>query len=176
MDSLFEKYVKLIRKRAHDYSKKWKIQYSEMESQGFLIFCECLEKFDVTKASFCTYLYIQLNRLNDYGKTYRRQQGLSIQEYFNPDSQVEDYEEVMVSTNYDLPSMQELLFLAEQELSSEAYKILVWILSREWERKGRRKPTIAMAIKFFNQPRVIVEEFWNELKSFWLNQGVMLYV
>ena len=52
----FDKFVDLIRKRAWEYSKKWGIEYSEMESQGYLIYCECLEKFDSNKARFSTYV------------------------------------------------------------------------------------------------------------------------
>ena len=35
--TLFDKYANLIRKRAHEYSTKYGINYDEMASQGFLI-------------------------------------------------------------------------------------------------------------------------------------------
>lgn len=173
----FEKYVDLIRKRAHEYSEKYNIDYSEMESQGFLIYCECLEKYDPEKAKFTTYLYVQLNRLNDFAKTYKRQKGLYLQDYFNPDSNqdIEDYEERMISRNYDSPKILDFLKEAKQELSEDAFKLIVWIIKREWEEKNRRTPTISMATKHFNRSRQKIEEIWEECRNFWLNQGLAFY-
>lgn len=173
----FEKYVDLIRKRAHEYSEKYNIDYSEMESQGFLIYCECLEKYDPEKAKFTTYLYIQLNRLNDFAKTYKRQEGFYLQDYFNPDysQDIEDYEERMISRNYDLPKIMDFLKEAKQELSEDAFKLIVWIIKREWEEKNRRTPTISMATKHFNRSRQKIEEIWEECRNFWLNQGLAFY-
>lgn len=175
----FEKYVNLIRKRAHEYSEKYNIDYSEMESQGFLIYCECLEKYDADKAKFCTYLYIQLNRLNDYAKTYNRQRGDLIQDYFK--NQIQDQEEnsdaeqEIISRNYDSPQVFDFLKEAEKELSEDAFRLLVWIIKREWEEKNRRTPTISMATKHFNRTRQKIEEIWEECRLFWLNQGLAFY-
>lgn len=174
-NSLFEKYVDLIRKRAHEYSKKHNIDYSEMESQGFLIYCECLEKYDPDKAKFTTYLYIQLNRLNDFAKTYKRQKGLYLQDYFNPEHEVEDYEERMISKDYDLPKLKDFLNEAKEELSSDAFNLLLWILKREWQEKNRKIPTITMAVKYFNTTRQKIQEVWEECRNFWLNQGLVFY-
>jgi hypothetical protein len=171
----FEKYVDLIRKRAHEYSEKYNIDYSEMESQGFLIYCECLEKYDPDKAKFTTYLYIQLNRLNDFAKTYKRQKGLYLQDYFNPEHEVEDYEERMISKDYNSPQIIDFLTEAKKELSEEAFKLIVWIVKREWEGKNRRIPTISMAMKYFNKTRQKIQELWNECGNFWLNQGLEFY-
>lgn len=175
----FEKYVDLIRKRAHEYSEKYNIDYSEMESQGFLIYCECLEKYDPEKAKFTTYLYIQLNRLNDFARTYNRQRGDLIQDYYK--NQIQDQEEnsnaeeEIISRNYDLPKVLDFLKEAEQELSEDAFKLIVWIIKREWEEKNRRTPTISMATKHFNRSRQKIEEIWEECRNFWLNQGLAFY-
>lgn len=174
----FEKYVDLIRKRAHEYSEKYNIDYSEMESQGFLIYCECLEKFNPDKAKFTTYLYIQLNRLRDFARIYNRQQGYLIQDYFQP--QIEDEENAnleyeIVSINYNLPELNEFLSEAKQELSEDAFKLIIWIVKREWEEKNKRTPTISMAVKYFSRSRQKIEEIWEECRNFWLNQGLAFY-
>ena len=175
----FEKYVDLIRKRAHEYSEKYNIDYSEMESQGFLIYCNCLEKYDPDKAKFTTYLYIQLNRLNDFARTYNRQRGDLIQDYYKNQTQDQEEnsnaEEEIISRNYDSPKILDFLKEAEQELSEDAFKLIVWIIKREWEDKNKRTPTISMAVKHFNRSRQKIEEIWEECRNFWLNQGLAFY-
>lgn len=180
--NMFEKYVMIIRKRAHEYSKKYHIDYSELESQGFLIYCECLQNYDVSKSNFCTYLYIQLGRLNDFAKTYIRQKGFLIQDYYNKpalDDKI-DFEENIQSIEYDLISCDDLLEIAKDELSSEAYELLVWILKREWEKdrkkKDRKIPNISSASRYFNKNRKFMEKIWDECKNFWSTEGLMLYV
>lgn len=177
-NNLFDKYVNLIRKRAWEYSKKYGIDFDEMESQGFLIYCECLKKYDITKSGFCTYLHIQLNRLNDFGLTYTRQRGSLIQDYFSSqdDFKEKNYEQEIESKNDSL-SMNELLEDAKESLSDEAFQLLTWIVKREWERKNKRTPTIAMAVKKFqNVSKEIIEQAWNELSVFWNREGFAYYV
>lgn len=174
---LFEKYANLIRKRAHEYSEKTGIDYSELESQGFLIYCECLEKFDPSKAQFTTYLYIQLNRLNDFAKTYKRQQGVCIQDYYSTnDCEVDEnnYEE-MLPSRPDSPAVADFLNEAKEVLSNSAYELLVWIVGREWEGKNRRTPTISMAVKYFHYTKQAVERAWEECRTFWQIQGSAFY-
>lgn len=172
---MFEKYVNLIRKRAHEFSVKYKVDYSELESQGFLIYCECLKQYDISKSTFSNYLYIQLNKLGDYVRTYKRQQGCLIDDVF--ESSVEMRE---TPTN-ELPSREvpltvnELLEDARSELSENAYNVLVWIVGREWERKNKRTPTISMAVKYFKQEKEIIENAWNEIKEYWNNDAYALY-
>lgn len=172
----FEKYVNLIRKRAHEFSDFYNIDYYEMESQGFLIYCECLEKYSPDKAKFTTYLYIQLGRLNDYAKTYKRQKGELIQDYYKNQYEEDSYSESeIISRNYDSPKISDFLQEAREELSEDSFKLLVWIIKREWEGKNRRTPTISMATKYFNKTRQKVEEMWEECKNFWLTKGLAFY-
>ena len=173
----FDKYVNLIRKRAREYSKKYNIDYDEMESQGFLIYCECLEKYDVSKATFSTYLYTQLNRLGDFAKTYNRQKGCLIQDSFSNEENedIDNIEDMIISKNYDLPTLNDLLQEAKSELSEQAFQLLKWIIEKEWEKKNKRTPTISMASKYFNISKTIVEKFWIECKDFWNTKGIAFY-
>lgn len=175
--TLFDKYANLIRKRAHEYSTKYGIDYDEMESQGFLIYCECLEKYDISKAKFCTYLYIQLNRLGDYAKTYKRQQGVCIQDYYSTndcEADENNYEEMLPALN-DSPAVADFLKEANEVLSSSAYELLVWIVGREWEGKNKRTPTISKAVKYFNTTKQAIEKAWEECRTFWQIQGSAFY-
>lgn len=180
---LFQKYVNLIRKRAHGYSKKFGVDYYELESQGFLIFCECLEKYDVSKsASFCTYLYTQLNRLGDYVKTYKRQEGYLMQDYFGFDRCDEDcedceenYEMTLPATEFS-PDVIDLLKEAKESLSDAAYNLIVWIVERSWECKNKRTPTVSMASKYFRSSKQVMEKLWEECGNFWNSKGLQLYV
>jgi len=57
----------LIRKSAWYYAKKFNMEFEELESQGYLIFCQALEKFDESKgAKFSTFLCHQLRALKDH--------------------------------------------------------------------------------------------------------------
>ena len=79
----FENYVNLIRKSAHFYANKHNIDYEEVEAQGFLIYCQCIKDYDISKSTFSTHLSWELKRLNDFCKTYKRQQGVLIEDYYN---------------------------------------------------------------------------------------------
>jgi hypothetical protein len=173
---LFEKYANLIRKRAHEYSTKYGIDYDEMESQGFLIYCECLEKYDISKAQFTTYLYIQLNRLGDYAKTYNRQRGVLIQDYYsNPNEEKEkDYETTLPAREF-APDVVDFLNEAKDILSDNAYNLMTWIVGRTWEGKNKRTPTVAIAVKYFNVSKQVIERAWEEIGTFWNEQGSAFY-
>src|SRR5574344_2701443 len=173
---LFEKYANLIRKRAHEYSTKYGINYDEMESQGFLIYCECLKKYDISKAKFCTYLYIQLNRLGDFAKTYNRQQGVLIQDYYsNPNEKKEkDYETTLPAREF-APDVADFLNEAKDILSDNAYNLMTWIVGRTWEGKNKRTPTVSMAVKYFNVSKQVIERGWEEIGTFWNSKGSAFY-
>lgn len=170
----FDKYVNLIRKRAWEYSKKWNISYSEMESQGYLIYCECLEKFDSSKSNFSTYLYTQLNRLGDFARTYKRQKGELIQDYFPTEDEETNVEDLLECRESSL-SLSEFLNESKNFLSEDCFEILKWILERTWERKNKKTPTISMAVSYFNKSRDYIEKCWNEISLFWNEKGNLLY-
>lgn len=176
-NAMFEKYANLVRKRAHEYSDRYNVDYDELESQGFLIYCECLENYDVSKANFCTYLYIQLNRLGDYVKTYLRQQGVLIQDYYSneADFNIENDYEQMLPARENSIQLNDFLRAAKEELSNEAYEVIVWILGRSWEGWYRRKPTLTVAANHFNSPIQAMEKIWEECRTFWNSKGFAMY-
>lgn len=161
----FEKYINLIRKSAHHYSSIFNIEYEELEAQGFLIYCECLNSYDITKASFSTHLMSELRRLKDYCEALGKHdwhKGYSIDdETKNPDLPFNE-----------LPSLENLLESASGCLSEFAYKVFAWILGRDWEKKGRAKPTMANACEHFNVSVNAMKKVWNEIGVFYRTELV----
>lgn len=190
----FEKYVDMIRSKAWHYAKVSGVEYEEVEAQGFLIYCECLEKYDVTKSNFSTYLYIQLNRLGDFVKTYNRQKGILLEDMNKSDypvfrksrcylsqtitndnsDNVRRVRNELVSVE-DSVSQNDLLEFSKEYLSCNAYKLLAWIVGREWEKKGKRTPTVSMAMKQFKETKENVSLWWQECSNFWKVQGSAIY-
>ena len=164
----FEQYVNLIRKSAHFYANKYNIDYEEIESQGFLIYCQCLENYDVTQSKFSTHLSWELKRLNDFCKTYLRQQGMLMEDEFKPycaDESESVYENIPAKS--ENISLTEILQIALKQLSKEAYSMLEWILGRSWETKGKLKPSITLAMNTFHLSREQTTSLWNEIGNFY---------
>lgn len=164
----FEQYVNLIRKSAHFYANKYNIDYDEIESQGFLIYCQCLESYDVAQSQFSTHLSWELKRLNDFCKTYLRQQGMLMEDEFKSycaDESESVYEKIPAKS--DNISLTEILQIAFKQLSKEAYPIFEWILGRTWETKGKLKPSITLAMSQFNLSREQTKILWNEIGNFY---------
>ena len=165
----FEQYVNLIRKSAHFYASKYQIDYEEVEAQGLLIYCQCLKDYKVGQSSFSTHLSWELKRLNDFCKTYLRQQGDLIEDYyFNSDDRNLSPIDIIPARNEN-PTLLELLEIGLQYLSSEAYKLFNWILGRTWEQKGRLRPSITLAMNTFHYSREQATSLWNEIGNFYRN-------
>ena len=164
----FEQYVNLIRKSAHFYAKKYNIDYDEIESQGFLIYCQCLEDYDVSQSKFSTHLSWELKRLNDFCKTYLRQQGMLMEDEFKSFNTDEDeFVCEKIPAKSENISLAEILEIGFKELSKEAYSMLEWILGRTWETKGKLKPSITLAMNQFHYTRLQAETIWNEIGNFY---------
>ena len=73
----YKKYEDMINKISHWHNKHNRtagITFEDIKSQGNLIYCECVEKYDKHKSKFSTYLHICLYRkLNNYIKKERKQ-------------------------------------------------------------------------------------------------------
>lgn len=164
----FEQYVNLIRKSAHFYANKYNIEYEELEAQGFLIYCQCLENYDVSQSKFSTHLSWELKRLNDFCKTYLRQQGMLMEDEFK--SYCADESEFVyekIPAKYEHISLAEILEIGFNQLSKDAYSILEWILGRSWETKGKLKPSITLAMNTFHLSREQAISLWNEIGNFY---------
>lgn len=172
----FTDYQKMIQKVAHVMSERYNVEYEDMEAQGYLIYCECVQRFDLTKSSFSTYLYINLSgRLSDYGVTNTRQRGINLYDMINYEySEEEDVDEcnclLLAMDDNDILRL-DLMESAKHSLSTDGFTVFKWILGRTWEKRGRRIPTITNAVEALGWTREHMRDCWNECRSFWLNEG-----
>jgi DNA-directed RNA polymerase specialized sigma24 family protein len=100
MTTLFKKHRNQIRKQAWTYSKKYNIEFDELEAQGYLIFCEALDRFDSNRGSFSTFLHHRLRTLNDFCRSEKRKGGVNI-ELFEDQLVYEDSEEEIFNESLD---------------------------------------------------------------------------
>ena len=152
----FEQYEKLIKKIAWETAKKYHADYDDLYQQGCLIYCECLEKYDVTKSSFSTFLFIKIHwGLKDYCLRLKR-------EVTNCDLKLS-----LIEDRRNFESAKQILENAISELSKDAFELFEWLLGRSWDREGRRKPCYITAVQDLNWSRKRVKMAWDECKSYW---------
>lgn len=167
MANMFDKYVRLIRKTAGNYAKVYKLPYEDVEAQGFLIYCETLEKYDASKGvQFITYLYLCLKSLGDYCKAELKRKG---------DVSIFDVEADERPENLQVT---DFLAVAAKMLSIEAYGVLKWLVGFEWNDENNVyscKPTITRVMKKFHYSRKKSIRLWDEIKAFWNSDGYALY-
>lgn len=162
----FEKFAKMIDKKAWDVSKKTGVDFEELQAQGALIYCKTLEKYDVSKSSFSTILYISLNQLYEYSYYYRDRK--------RDKTLTEKVEKSIESIDIN-PSLKDFLELAKEKLTGDSYRLIEWLVNRTWEFQGRIKPCITMAMRNFGWDREYAKVVWADCKRFWNESGWTLY-
>ena len=168
----FEKFAKMIDKKAWEVSKKTGVDFEELQAQGALIYCKTLENYDVSKSSFSTILSISLNQLYEYALYYK-----GANKYKNKKGYARLSEKVEKSIEaFDVnPSLKELLELAKEKLTGDSYALIEWLVNRTWEFQGRIKPCITMAMRNFGWDREHAKLVWAECKNFWNESGWTIY-
>lgn len=168
--NMFDKYVRLIRKTAGNYARLYKLPYEDVEAQAFLIYCETLEKYDVSSGvQFITFLYIRLKSLGDYCKAEIKKNNFEI---YGADY---DFEKVEKTESLKL---RDFLAVAKEMLTIEAYDVLNWLVSFEWNDENHIyscKPTVTRVMKKYHYSRQKSIRLWNEIKAFWNFDGYALY-
>lgn len=162
----FSKYVNMVRKLAWHYSKRFQMEYEDVEAQGFLIYCISLRDYHKSKASFSTFLYTNLSgRLLDYCKQKKAIEGLD-----NFDEPFEAYIDLWQARESGV-ALERLLAYTKCRVSSDAYEVFSWILHRQWENEGCAKPTIAHAKWLFfgvhKWDMGRIQAAWAEIGDFW---------
>lgn len=171
-ETSFEKFAKMIDKKAWEVSKKTGVDFEELQAQGALIYCKTLENYDISKSSFSTILSISLNQLYEYalyykgGNKYKNKQG-----YARLSEKVEKSIEAL-DVN---PSLKEFLELAKEKLAGDSYKLIEWLVNRTWEFQGRIKPCVTMAMRNFGWDREYAKLIWADCKNFWNESGWTIY-
>ena len=167
----FDDYINMVRKWAHLYAKSYHMEYHDLEGQGFLIYNAALETYDITKSKFSTYLYTRLKgRLKDYCEQQKKIEN----QYDSLDVNVSD-ESIetfvnMLTARDVFYSLDDLLYFAEDHLTKDAFKILTWVLNRQWE--DFYTNTIHTALQnYFNGVKnwklTRIYKAWDEIGCFW---------
>ncbi len=160
---LFTKYQNMIRKSAHKYHTMWGVDYEDLEAQGYLIFCEAIERFDATRAGFGTFLTNRLKTLNDYC--------ISLKCRKSAPTAYEHIEKVPGTITYIAPTFSNPL----AQLAEDAQTVATHLLSREWEVIGSaKKPSLSSTTNHFvahGWTPARVRSAWTDLSQWWQAEG-----
>jgi len=152
----FKKYQAWIKKQAWKISKKYSLDYQDVESQGYLIYVETIKKHIPEKGSFFTFLYHRMQHLNTYGK---KQCSLRLKLLW-----VENFD--FLITYDEFISRLELYDTIATELSSNAQLILKYLFS-----SGKKKYSRTAVKHYFKEnyqwkPKKF-NSVWEELTVWW---------
>lgn len=168
----FDDYVAMIRSRAHYYAACYGLDYSDVESQGFEIYCISLRDFNPFKATFSTFLYRNLSgRLKDYCKAASKAEiaNESLDKTLSDES-AETHLDILPARKYELSSTG-LKQYAKDVLSPDGYTLFCWILDRQWENYDQNNSIIRSTIwAFWTIKKWKINRIyktWNEIRDFW---------
>jgi hypothetical protein len=127
-----EKYINMVRKAAWAAVKKYHMEYEEAEAVGWEIYCDAIARYDVTKSRFGTFLYSRLRGILDEGWRFARHTRM---EQSQVQGRGEDSVDVIdtAPAREELAQRDELLAEARPYLSSFAFRVLKFIIEREWK-------------------------------------------
>lgn len=165
-DTKFENYKKMIDKKAWEVSKKTGVDFEELRAQGAFIYCYVLNRYDPSKSSFSTILYLSLNRLYEYSYYFRDRKR---------DKTLSETVEKSIKSLEISPSIKDLLALAKEKLEDDSYRLIEWLVNRTWEFQGRIKPCVAMVMRQFGWDREYSKAVWEKCRVFWNESGWALY-
>jgi hypothetical protein len=120
---LFQNNERLLYKQSWHYAKRYNMDFEEVKSQAFLIFCEAIDRFEENKASFTTHLFNRLRTLNDYcNKEKSIRQKESIEEHMESEESIEEH-------------LERILFYQLVDLlSADGKRLVEGIVSGEFHR------------------------------------------
>lgn len=160
----FEDHINMCRKAAWKITKKYYLEYEEVEAQSFLIYAEAIEKFNDKKGTkFSTYLWYRLLILNEYAqKQFNNNQ--------NSSEDLEDFQNTAFAKSYDFELFVEILEFydsADLILSDDAIRLLAHVLD-DYYSKGPSLNSVHLYFKRnFTWKPARVKKAWKEVKSWW---------
>lgn len=159
---LFIQFHPMIQQAIWRQLKFYRLEKEDLEAQAYYIFCECINTYDKSKASFSTYLY---KGLKDKLSNYCRLQAKRFHKFLEDDF-------VEYSFNTFLKTME--VIDSKISLSEDAKVILDYIISRRWEVPGQKynkKPSYSSIYRWYHfmhsWDKVRLEKAWNELTTWW---------
>ena len=179
----------MVRSRAHYYAKCYRMEYEDVEAQGFLIYCMSIKDYNEKKASFSTHLY---RNLSGYLLAYCSK---------NAKARRFEYDRTFVSCSYNgdfdfdffpakahAPTVEQFLAYAKCYLTSAAFEILKWAVTERFLdfrqkvnpfavdfRKLTTKALSNVLAKVAAMDCKTVESAWQELSDFWNSRGAAFY-
>lgn len=185
---LFESSEKLIYDRSWFYSRKWNMDFEEIKSQAFEIFCEAVRRFEKGKNTrFTTYLYHRLRTLNDYCQRERKIERPLVPYmkstrvlYLDSAGGEVDFGQTIIPGEkerglVDAQTLERMAFYeAVQKLSSESQFVVECILDGTFhspfmvrQRKINKYRVRKIATLLWNWSNEQVDRVWGELKGWW---------
>jgi len=173
----FNKYKKLIWQKCHYYSKKYHVDYDEVESQAYFIFTIALQKYNPSISKFSTFLVSELQWLQNF---CQRQNKLETEF-----SEEIDFDSFQAREEGGLENFVKVQSRIESELSLSplALEIVQYILYGDWEKEEylirERKPTKAnfsIIERYFTKlghTSYSLKKAWKEIFIWW-NSGAYL--
>jgi RNA polymerase sigma factor (sigma-70 family) len=71
---LFKDNERLINSRSWHYARSYGLDFYDVQSQAYLVFCEALQRFD-GRSAFTTYLWHRLRTLGDFCRREKKRRG-----------------------------------------------------------------------------------------------------
>ncbi len=143
-DNLFEKNKNLIYSRSWYYSKKHRIDFEEIKSEAFLIFCEAIERYNEGwGAAFSSFLYSRLRTLDDYctrEKKYKERM-IDVCIFDDPlDTDNEKFSQITSDDGEQIEKLFERLYFYDivEELSLDGRKILEGLFRGDFDKPFSR--------------------------------------
>lgn len=166
--ALFKQYQPMICYYANKVANKWHVEADDVIEEGYTLFVLALRDYDAQKASFSTYLYHKLRKLDQYCimhggliKVSRAKQKIRC-------VPIDGFDFCTYENFCKALEQQEI----KRELSPEARKMLQYIVDKTWEVVGEKtnRCTFKMMMeKYVNDGWEIckVRKVWNELQTWW---------
>ena len=203
-EKYFNQYRSMIEGAAWRASRIFKMDVEDLRAQCYLIFCEAINTYNPTKASFSTYLCNRLRTVNDSCVCLQRRQTDAF--YDNTNFKIDfkgygsgggrvwkrhyTYEKIIsrqISSFDDVTDYRQENFVeaierleSKSELSKDAQDILSFILGREWEdveSKVKRVPrysAVSAIYKKRNWQPSRTKKAWSEIKTWWVSSAVYM--
>lgn len=172
-----EKYFKQqspqLKGLAYRLSKKYKMEYDEIQSKVYLKFCEIIDKYDKNRSQIYTFLKNQLQNINNELKSEINKKNnfhdvsIEILEYSN----VEEYKNRFIK-------IIEFYESYRTELSERAKIILEYILDAPIggvNRKPSKYSVQKYCCKLLGWKSKIFEKVWEEIRIWWNNNDFAYY-
>lgn len=177
----FNQFLPMIEKAIWNYHKKYRLDRLEIESQGYLIFCEALKTFDKSKGCFSTHLTNELQRLEHYCKMEFRKNNKDLQRI---KSKGRGYGKNIYVNRIDIPInisycvFDKVITKMDYEisLSQDAKEIVEYICSREWETDLDKnwKPRFSYIQKIYLKngwTRNRINSAWEQIREWWIGSN-----